>query len=84
MKKIIQNLKSGDTHIIDFPILNIEGGSALIRSTNCIVSTITERILLDFGKANIIQKVKQQPDKFKQVLDKIKTNGLLPTIETVR
>jgi predicted dehydrogenase/threonine dehydrogenase-like Zn-dependent dehydrogenase len=41
-------------------------------------------MLVDFGKANIIQKARQQPEKVKQVLEKIKTDGLVNTIEAVR
>ena len=40
-------------------------------------------MLVDFGKANFIQKAKQQPDKVKMVLDKVKTDGLRPTLEAV-
>ena len=41
-------------------------------------------MLVDFGKANLIDKARQQPDKVRQVFDKIKTDGLMPTIEAVR
>lgn len=40
-------------------------------------------MLVEFGKSNLIQKARQQPDKVKQVLDKIKTEGLMPTLEAV-
>jgi predicted dehydrogenase len=40
-------------------------------------------MLVEFGKSNYLQKAKQQPDKVKQVLDKIKTDGLKPTVEAV-
>lgn len=43
----------------------------------------TERMLVEFGKASLIDKARQQPDKVKQVLDKIKTDGVQPTIEAV-
>ncbi|TBT79760.1 dehydrogenase, partial [Vibrio parahaemolyticus] len=41
-------------------------------------------MLIDFGKANFIEKARQQPDKVKMVLDKVKTDGLLTTVETVK
>jgi len=41
-------------------------------------------MLLDFGKASPIQKARQQPDKVRMVLDKIRTDGLLPTLDAVR
>ncbi len=40
-------------------------------------------MLLNFGRANLIQKVRQQPDKARLVFDKIKTDGLAPTLESV-
>ena len=40
-------------------------------------------MLLDFGRAGWIEKARQQPDKVRQVLDKIRTDGLVPTIEAV-
>ncbi len=40
-------------------------------------------MLVEFGKAGWIEKARQQPDKVSMVLDKIKTDGLLPTIEAV-
>jgi len=41
-------------------------------------------MLVDFGKANLIDKARQQPDKVKMVLDKVKTDGLAPTVQAVR
>ncbi|WP_202628844.1 bi-domain-containing oxidoreductase [Sediminibacterium soli] len=40
-------------------------------------------MLVEFGKSSLISKARQQPDKVKQVLDKIKTEGLIPTLEAV-
>jgi predicted dehydrogenase/threonine dehydrogenase-like Zn-dependent dehydrogenase len=58
-------------------------GHVLIKSTNTLVSLGTERMLVEFGRSNIISKARQQPDKVKEVLNKIKTEGLLPTLEAV-
>jgi hypothetical protein len=41
-------------------------------------------MLVDFGKANYLDKARQQPDKVKMVLNKVKTDGLMPTIDAVR
>ena len=58
-------------------------GQILIRSTHSLVSAGTERILIDFGKAGWIDKARQQPEKVRQVIDKIRTDGLTPTMEAV-
>ena len=79
MKQIIQDLKSGATVLEEVPVPQVKSGYVLIQTTRTLVSLGTERMLVEFGKANLIDKARQQPDKVKQVLDKIKTDGLQPT-----
>jgi predicted dehydrogenase/threonine dehydrogenase-like Zn-dependent dehydrogenase len=83
VKQIIQNLKSGETLLEDVPAPLVRKGHLLIRTHRSLVSLGTERTLVEFGKSNLISKARQQPDKVKQVLDKIKTDGLVPTLEAV-
>ncbi|MEO5375983.1 MAG: dehydrogenase, partial [Alphaproteobacteria bacterium] len=83
MKQILQNLKDGTTQLTDIPCPVVKRGQILISSSKTLVSAGTERMLMEFGKAGWIEKARQQPDKVRMVLDKIKTDGLLPTIETV-
>ncbi|HUN81899.1 MAG TPA: bi-domain-containing oxidoreductase, partial [Phycisphaerae bacterium] len=40
-------------------------------------------MLVEFGKASLLSKARAQPDKVRQVLNKIKSDGLLPTMEAV-
>ena len=67
----------------EVPAPQVKRGGLLIRTSKSLVSLGTERMLVEFGKSNYLQKAKQQPDKVKQVLDKIKTDGLKPTVEAV-
>jgi hypothetical protein len=83
MKQIIQDLSSGDTILEDIPAPLVKPGYVLIQTTRSLVSLGTERMLVEFGKSNLFQKAKQQPDKVKDVINKIKTDGLKPTINTV-
>lgn len=83
MKQLIQSFKTGETYLEDVPVPMVSRGKVLIRTTHTLVSLGTERMLVEFGKANLVQKAMQQPDKVKQVLDKVKADGLLPTLETV-
>lgn len=83
MKQIIQDLKSGETILEEVPAPLVKSGAVLIQTKKTLVSLGTERMLVEFGKANLISKARQQPDKVKMVLDKIKTDGLMPTLETV-
>lgn len=83
MKQIIQDLKTGATILEEVPAPQVKSGCVLIKTTRTLVSLGTERMLVEFGKANLIDKARQQPDRVKQVLDKIKTDGLQPTLEAV-
>lgn len=83
MRQIIQSFKTGETILEEIPAPQIKSGSVLIQTTRSLVSLGTERMLVEFGKSNLISKARQQPDKVKQVLDKIKTDGLVPTLEAV-
>ena len=83
MKQIIQDLKSGATVLEEVPVPQVKSGYVQIKTSRSLVSLGTERMLVEFGKANLIDKARQQPDKVKQVLDKIKTDGLQPTLEAV-
>ena len=83
MYQIIQNLKTGATILEDVPTPLVQPGHVLIRTKASLVSLGTEKMLVEFGKSSLIAKARQQPDRVKQVLDKIKTEGLLPTLEAV-
>ena len=84
MKQVIQNLSNGQTSLVDVPCPKCHNDSLLIASRNSLISVGTERMLVDFGKANIFDKVRQQPDKVNMVLNKAKTDGILSTIDAVR
>lgn len=83
MKQIIQSFKTGNTKLEDVPVPQVRKGSLLIRSTCSLVSAGTEKMLVEFGKSNLVSKALQQPEKVNQVIDKIKTDGLLSTIDSV-
>ena len=83
MKQLIQNLKTGATTLEEIPAPVVRKGCVLIRTIHSLVSLGTEKMLVEFGRANLIQKARQQPERVKMVLDKMKTDGVLPTIEAV-
>ncbi|QDZ06946.1 zinc-binding dehydrogenase [Sphingomonas panacisoli] len=84
MKQIVQQLDSGVTSIIEAPAPNVTSGTVLIRTTHSLISAGTERMLVGFGKASLLTKARQQPERVKDVLGKIRTDGLLATVDAVR
>lgn len=83
MQQILQDLKQGQTRVETVPVPLVRAGHLLIRTRNSLVSAGTERMLLEFGRANFIDKARQQPDKVRQVLDKLRTDGIGPTMRAV-
>lgn len=84
MRQILQDLTDGTTTTIEAPVPQLTKGKLLINTHTTLISAGTERMLVDFAKASYFQKAKQQPEKVRAVLEKIKTDGLLSTISTVR
>ena len=83
MKQIIQDLRKGKTILEEIPIPQVKLNTILVKTTRSLVSLGTERMLVEFGQASLIEKARQQPDKVKMVLDKMKTDGIFPTVEAV-
>jgi len=84
MKQILQNLKTGETLLAEVPRPQIKPGQVLIRTRASLISAGTERMLMEFGRAGWVDKARQQPDKVRQVLAKVKTDGLMATMEAVQ
>jgi predicted dehydrogenase/threonine dehydrogenase-like Zn-dependent dehydrogenase len=83
MLQVLQNLKNGKIYLTDIPVPKIIPGTLTIKTSMSVISSGTERMLLEFGKSNILSKAKSQPEKVKQVLDKIKTEGVISTLNAV-
>ena len=56
----------------------------LIKTRASLISMGTEKMLIDFANAGWIHKARQQPERVRQVLSKIRTDGLIPTLAAVR
>lgn len=84
MKQIIQSLKDGSTILEDVPTPRTRRGSLLIETSSSLVSAGTERMLVDFGKSNWVERARQQPDKVRMVLEKLRTDGVVATFEAVQ
>src|SRR5947208_3125244 len=84
MRQVLQNLGSGETLLAEVPAPLVQAGHLLIRTQTSLVSLGTEKMLVAFGQANLLEKARQQPEKVKQVLQKIRTDGLFATVGAVR
>lgn len=84
MLQVLQNLKNGETQVLDVPAPGVRAGHLKIRTRASLVSAGTERTVVEFSSANYLQKALQQPERVRDVISKIRTDGLAPTVEAVR
>lgn len=83
MKTLLNSFKDGSTFLLEVPTPHITAGNILIKTHVSLLSSGTERMLVEFGKANLIQKAIKQPERVKEVLQKASTDGILSTYEAV-
>ena len=84
MKQLLQDMADGVSMIKVAPSPLLGNGTVLISTTSSLISSGTEKMLVRFGKASYFEKARQQPEKVNLVLEKIKTDGFISTVEAVR
>src|SRR3569833_935696 len=84
MRQILQDLKGGQTLVADVPAPLGRAGHLRISTSVTLVSAGTERMLEDIARGSLLSKARQQPERDKDVLRKVKTDGLMPTLDAVR
>src|SRR5512133_2105363 len=81
MKQILQNMRDGKTTVVEVPIPTPRAGQALVQVAASLVSAGTERMLVEFGEKSLVGKARSRPDLVRQVLDKMKREGIVATLE---
>ena len=84
MKQVLQRLDDGRTFLLDVPVPAASGVKVVIRTQASLISAGTERMLVEFGRGNLLDKARAQPDRVKDVLSKVRTDGLLSTLDAVQ
>lgn len=83
MKQIFQNFKTGNLELEEIPTPAIKEGFVLIKNYFSLISAGTEKSVIKLAKKNIIEKARSRPDQVKEVINKIKTDGILTTFQRV-
>ena len=84
MRQVLQNVKTGETCVLSVPSPQLKPRGILVATRASLVSAGTERMLVNFAGKNLLQKAKSRPDLVRQVIEKVQTDGLFPTIQSVR
>ncbi len=84
MKQVLQSLKSGMVEVAEIPVPRVRPGHLLVRTKASVISPGTERMLIEFGRAGLVAKARQQPEKMRQLFDKVRADGLGLALDAVR
>lgn len=84
MRQILQELGSGKTLLAEVPEPATSAGSLRILTRRSLISAGTERMLIEFGRAGWVSRVRQHPERVQQVLYKMRTDGVAAAFEAVR
>jgi hypothetical protein len=84
MKQILQSARTGEIEVADVPAPHAAKGCVLVRVAASLVSAGTERASADFAAKSLIQKAQARPDLVRDVLNKIRRDGLLSAYSAVR
>jgi predicted dehydrogenase/threonine dehydrogenase-like Zn-dependent dehydrogenase len=84
MKQLLQRFDTGELRVMDVPVPEASGVQLLVRTNASVISAGTERALVEFSRSGLLEKARRQPDKVRQVIERIQTDGIGPTMEAVR
>jgi polar amino acid transport system substrate-binding protein len=83
VKQVLQHVRKRRLQLADVPEPGLRSGGILVRNSVSLISAGTEKMVIDFASKSMIGKAQERPDLVKQVMDKVKKDGLGPTIQTV-
>jgi predicted dehydrogenase/threonine dehydrogenase-like Zn-dependent dehydrogenase len=83
MNQLTQQLKTGNMEIIEVPFPALSPGNVLVRNHYSVISAGTEGKTVSDARKGYIAKARSRQKEVKQVIEMIKTTGLLSTYKTV-
>jgi predicted dehydrogenase/threonine dehydrogenase-like Zn-dependent dehydrogenase len=84
MKQLLQDAGTGELAVAEVPPPQLLPGCVLVRVAASLVSAGTERASSEFASKNLVAKAKARPDLVRDVLAKLRRDGLLSTMQAVR
>src|SRR5919112_3567959 len=84
MKQLLQNLKTGEGVVADVPAPVSKRGRVIVRAAASLVSAGTERAFVELGRKGLVGKAKERPDLVRKVVEKVRGEGLVSALQSVR
>jgi predicted dehydrogenase/threonine dehydrogenase-like Zn-dependent dehydrogenase len=84
MKQVIQNFRSGELKVDEVPETICQSGGILVSNAASLISAGTEKMVIDLANKSLVGKARERPDLVRQVINKLRRDGLMSTILTVK
>lgn len=83
MKQVEQNYRSGVLRLIEAPVPRSGRGRNLVATRVSLISAGTEKQIIDLARSSLAGKAMARPDLVRKTLQKVRNEGLLPTVQKV-
>lgn len=84
MKQVVQDLRTGDVEVVDVPAPQPRSGYLLVEVTHSLISSGTERALVELGGKSLVGKARARPDLVRRTVDVARSEGVGAAIARVR
>lgn len=84
MKQVVQSVGNGSLRVVEVPAPSAGPAEVLVATTRSLLSTGTEKAVRELASASLLDKAKARPDQVRQVLKKVKSDGVRNTMQAVR
>lgn len=81
MKQVLQNFRTGELSVQEVPGPAPSAGSVLVANKYSVISAGTERAMMRFASKSLLGKARQRPDLTRKVIEKIKQEGIIGTLQ---
>ena len=82
MKQVVQNYRNGKLSVVDVPTPATTPSGLLVRHRASVLSVGTEKLMMELARKSLFGKARARPDLVKQVVDKVRTEGIRETYRT--
>lgn len=84
MKTLVQSFKSGKLEKMDIPVPQLMADGILVKTHTSLISSGTDRAIIELAQKNLIDKARSRPDLIRKVINKIKTDGIMSTLNVIQ
>jgi len=84
MKQVLQQARTGEIAVVEVPSPKLLPGCVLVRMAASLVSAGTERASCEFASKSLFQKAKARPDLVREVIGKVRRDGVISAVTAVR